>query len=116
MNCMRSLALAAAPTALLIGMAAGPAVAASSPTSKAASCKAPGPNQVLTAEQATKLYKGCVAARVKAKAPKTWHWMGNYGSVYAVTTAANNLHVGAGGLVSIPNATGGGLIPTFMYY
>jgi hypothetical protein len=116
MNCMRSLALAAAPTALLIGMAAGPAVAASSPAPKAASCKAPGPNQVLTSQQATKLFKGCVTARAKAKAIKTWHWMGNYGGVYEVAAAANNLGVGAGELITVPNASGGGLLPTFMFY
>jgi hypothetical protein len=113
MNSLRTLALAAAPTALLIGLA-GPASAAHAPAPKAsAACKAPAADAVLTAKQGIELYKGCKSV----KAPrKTWHWMGNYGSVYDVVRVANSRNVGAGGLVTEANASGGGLIPTFMYY
>jgi hypothetical protein len=42
--------------------------------------------------------------------------MGNYGSVYDVVSVANRLGVVPGGLITEANSSGGGLIPTFMYY
>ncbi|WP_244189591.1 hypothetical protein [Streptomyces incarnatus] len=111
MNRHRALAIAAAPAALLIGLAI-PAPAAPAPTTPNAGCYMPRANQVLTAQEGIKLVNACKAQ----KSDPSWHWMGNYGSVYDVVNVANSRGVGAGGLVTIPNASGGGLIPTFMYY
>jgi hypothetical protein len=114
MNPTRTLALAAAP-ALLIGLAipaaAGGATAQKAPTARSACV--PGEDQVLTAKQSLKLVKQCDDVKAAAK---SWHWMGNYGSVYDVASVANSLGVGAGELITEANATGGGLIPTFMFY
>ncbi|MEU1311161.1 hypothetical protein ABZ419_20040 [Streptomyces cinnamoneus] len=92
MNCLRTLALAAAPTAMLIGLAAAPAMAADTPA----------PNPAATVS----------ASPVKAQV-KTWHWMGNYGSVYEAVNAANGFVVGAGGFVT-QNVNGAWA--TFLYY
>lgn len=116
MKPFRIVALAAVPSALLIGTtasapAAAPAAKAS--VSRSADCHAPGVKEVVTAEQTIRLVKQCRGA----KADPTWHWMGNYGSVYDVVRVANNLGVPAGGLVTNNvNPTGAGLFPTFMYY
>ncbi|MEV0453289.1 hypothetical protein [Streptomyces sp. NPDC050600] len=114
MNRLRTLAIVAAPAALLLGLAS-PASAApvpQAPAMPAASCYRPGADQVLTAQQGIELVNACKTQR----ADPSWHWMGNYGSVYDVVNVANSRGVGPGGLVTIPNASGGGLIPTFMYY
>ncbi|MEV7278699.1 hypothetical protein [Streptomyces sp. NPDC093111] len=114
MNRLRTLAVAAVPAALLIGLAS-PASAAAGPQAPAvpaASCYRPGADQVLTAQEGIELVSACKAKRDNP----SWHWMGNYGSVYDVVNVANSRGVGPGGLVTIPNASGGGLIPTFMYY
>ncbi|MFD4507800.1 hypothetical protein [Streptomyces sp. NPDC058457] len=115
MNRLRALAITAAPAALLIGLAipvpAAPAPKA--PTTPNAGCYMPRADQVLTAQEGIKLASACKAQ--KSDDP-SWHWMGNYGSVYDVVNVANSRGVGTGGLVTIPNASGGGLIPTFMYY
>ena len=116
MNRLRTLALTAAPTALLIGLAA-PASIADANTQKApaaaaaATCTAPAADQVLTAKEGIRLKK-CITARA-VRAPKTWHWMGNYASVYAVTAAANGGGIGAGELIT---EYLGGVYPTFMFY
>ncbi|WP_329112364.1 hypothetical protein [Streptomyces sp. NBC_01353] len=113
MNRLRTLAIAAAPAALLIGLAS-PAPAApgpQAPTMSAASCYRPGADQVLTAQEGIELANAC-----KTQRAPSWHWMGNYGSVYDVVNVANSKGVGPGELVTIPNPSGGGLIPTFMYY
>ncbi|MER8041451.1 hypothetical protein [Streptomyces sp. NPDC094032] len=114
MNRLRTLAIAAAPAALLIGLAspASAAPAPQAPAAPAASCYRPGADQVLTAEEGIALVSACKSQ----KQDPSWHWMGNYGSVYDVANVANSRGVGPGGLVTIPNASGGGLIPTFMYY
>ncbi|WP_377273127.1 hypothetical protein [Peterkaempfera sp. SMS 1(5)a] len=111
MNHLRVFALAAAPTALLIGLAA-PATAVNASGAKAV-CAAPAAHQVLTAKQGLQVVKNCAARQAQSK---SWHWMGNYGSVYDVATVANGAGVGAGELITLPNASGGGLLPTFMYY
>ncbi|MEX2981174.1 hypothetical protein [Streptomyces sp. C36] len=92
MNRFRTLTLVAAPAAMLIGLAA-PAVAADTP----------GPNTPATVSSSA-------AAKVQVK---TWHWMGNYGSPYDVTNAANGAGIGAGELLT-QNVNG--LYATFMYY
>ncbi len=43
---------------------------------------------------------------------KTWHWMGNYGSVYDVATAANSFGAGAGEVIT---QNMNGVWATFMY-
>ncbi|MFE1379417.1 hypothetical protein ACFW6S_10810 [Streptomyces sp. NPDC058740] len=113
MNRLRTLAVAAAPAALLIGLAspASAARAPQAPAAPAAACYKPGADQVLTAQQGIELASAC-----KSKKEASWHWMGNYGSVYDVVNVANSRGVGPGELVTIPNPSGGGLIPTFMYY
>lgn len=116
MNCLRTLALAAAPTAMLIGLAGAPASAAGVTAPKApvpakSVCGTAVAGQVLTAKNAAQL-KTCAVK--KAVLARSWHWMGNYDSVYAVTAAANSHHVGAGGLITMGDANG--LYPTFMYY
>ncbi|MEV5242167.1 hypothetical protein AB0K89_24145 [Streptomyces cinnamoneus] len=93
MNCLRTLARAAAPTALLIGLAAAPAMASDTPAPNAPATVGVSP--------------------VKAQV-KQWHWMGNYGSVYDVALAANNWGAGPGGLVT--QDVGNGLYATFLYY
>ncbi|MCA6094107.1 hypothetical protein LE181_18305 [Streptomyces sp. SCA3-4] len=93
MNCLRFLARAAAPTALLVGLAAAPAMASDTPA----------PNTPATVS----------TSPVKAQV-KTWHWMGNYGSVYDVANAANGFGAGAGELIT--QDVGNGLYATFMYY
>ncbi|MEU1011253.1 hypothetical protein [Streptomyces sp. NPDC005890] len=115
MNRLRALAIAAAPAALLIGLAIpAPATPApKAPTTPNAGCYLPRADQVLTAQEGIKLANACATRK---KADPSWHWMGNYGSVYDVVSVANSRGVGAGGLVTVPNASGGGLIPTFMYY
>lgn len=113
MNRLRTLAIAAAPAALLIGLAS-PASAApvpQAPATPAAGCYRPGADQVLTVKEGIALVNAC-----KTQKGASWHWMGNYGSVYDVVNVANSRGVGPGGLVTIPNPSGGGLIPTFMYY
>lgn len=114
MNRLRTLAIAATPATLLIGLAipASAAPAPQAPTTQNASCYTPRANQVLTAQEGIKLVSACKTQ----KSDPSWHWMGNYGSVYDVVNVANSRGVGPGGLVTIPNASGGGLIPTFMYY
>ncbi|MFE2102727.1 MULTISPECIES: hypothetical protein [unclassified Streptomyces] len=114
MNRLRTLAIVAAPAALVIGLAipAPAATAPKAPTTPNASCYMPRADQVLTAQEGIKLANACKAK----KSDPSWHWMGNYGSVYDVVNVANSRGVGPGGLVTIPNASGGGLIPTFMYY
>ncbi|MEU4208757.1 hypothetical protein AB0F13_01930 [Streptomyces sp. NPDC026206] len=91
MNCLRTLALTAAPAAMLIGLAA-PAMAADDPAPKPPATVSTSP----------------VQAQVK-----TWHWMGNYGSVYDVANAANGFGAGAGELIT---QNIGGAYATFMYY
>ncbi|MBT2450628.1 hypothetical protein J7F03_26855 [Streptomyces sp. ISL-43] len=115
MNRHRVLAAAAAPAALLIGLAipASAAPAPKAPTTSNSGCYVPRSDQVLTVQEGTKLLTACKAQN---RADPSWHWMGNYGSVYDVVSAANRAGVGAGELVAIPNASGGGLIPAFMYY
>jgi hypothetical protein len=111
MNRIRTaLALAAAPTALLIGLAA-PASAA--PAAARAGCYTPAADQVLTAEEGTALFKACAAANTGVKAPKSWHWMGNYATVYTVTAAANGFGAGAGEFITYYL---NGVYPAFMYY
>ncbi|MCQ8770995.1 hypothetical protein [Streptomyces telluris] len=110
----RTYVLAAAPIALLIGLAA-PAAAADGPqpnTPKVprAVCDTPAKDAVLTAEEGIALRK-CTNANV---AVKTWHWMGNYGSPYDVANAANGAGIGAGELITQEHANG--LRPTFMFY
>ncbi|WP_371648237.1 MULTISPECIES: hypothetical protein [unclassified Streptomyces] len=114
MNRLRTLAIAAAPATLLIGLAipASAAPAPQAPTTPNARCYTPRADQVLTAQEGIKLVSACKTQ----KSDPSWHWMGNYGSVYDVVNVANSRGVGSGGLVTIPNASGGGLIPTFMYY
>ncbi|MFI1257233.1 hypothetical protein ACH4U6_26105 [Streptomyces netropsis] len=107
-----ALALAAAPIALLIGLA-GPAAAAEDPqpnTTKAAVCDAPARDAVLTTQEGIALKK---CSDTKAAQPKTWHWMGNYGSVYDVANAANGGGIGAGEVIT---EYLNGLYPTFMFY
>jgi hypothetical protein len=153
MNRLRTLALAAAPTALLIGLAA-PAPAAdapapmtqtaqtapmtpaapmvpmaqtgpmaqtaptqslaqsltqAAPAAASSTCNIPTANQVLTALEGVQL-KQCIAAQPLIK---SWHWMGNYGSVYDVAAAANGGGIGAGELLT-QNING--LYATFMFY
>ncbi|MBZ4322833.1 hypothetical protein [Streptomyces huiliensis] len=93
MHPLRTLALAAAPAAMLIGLAA-PAMAADPPT----------PNNAATTS----------TSRVAQAPVKTWHWMGNYGSVYDVANAANGFGAGAGELIT--QDIGNGLYATFMFY
>ncbi|MFG2145445.1 hypothetical protein ACGFRG_14770 [Streptomyces sp. NPDC048696] len=114
MKRLRTLAIAAAPAAMLIGLAipASAAPAPKAPTTPNAGCYTPRADQVLTAKEGIQLVSACKARKDDA----SWHWMGNYGSVYDVVNVANSRGVAAGGLVTIPNASGGGLIPTFMYY
>jgi hypothetical protein len=111
----RALALVAVPAALLVGSAA-PTLAAedSAPTSgtTSATCSAPALDAVVTAEETVRRVEAC---RTASQAP-SWHWMGNYGSVYDVQNTANSLGVGAGGLVTQVEPSGSGLFPTFMYY
>ncbi|MFE0042995.1 hypothetical protein [Streptomyces albireticuli] len=114
MNRLRTHALAAAPIALLIGLAA-PAAAADDPqsaTPKAprAVCDTPATDAVLTAQEGIALRQ---CSSTKAAAPKTWHWMGNYGSVYDVANAANGGGIGAGEVIT---QYLNGLYPTFMFY
>ncbi|GHC74527.1 hypothetical protein [Streptomyces cinnamoneus] len=92
MNPLRTLALAAAPTAMLIGLSAAPAMAADDP--------APNPPATVSISPAKQQVK-------------TWHWMGNYGSVNDVANAANGFGAGAGEFVT-QNING--LWATFMYY
>lgn len=92
MNCLRTLARAAAPTALLIGLAAAPAMAADDPAPNAPATVSTSP--------------------VKAQV-KTWHWMGNYGTVYEAANAANGFGAGAGEFVT-QNINGAWA--TFLYY
>ncbi|UQI45207.1 hypothetical protein M1P56_13035 [Streptomyces sp. HU2014] len=113
MNRHRTLTLAAAPIALLIGLAA-PAAAADDPVSSTpktprAVCDKPANDAVLTAEEGIAL-RQCSRAQA---APKTWHWMGNYGSVYDVANAANGGGIGAGEVIT---QYLNGLYPTFMFY
>ncbi|MGK5731688.1 hypothetical protein [Streptomyces sp. URMC 124] len=91
MNPLRTLALAAAPTAMLIGLAAAPSMAADTPTPN---------NRPATVSSSAQV--------------KTWHWMGNYGSVYDVANAANGFGAGAGELIT--QDVGNGLYATFMFY
>jgi hypothetical protein len=113
----RALALVAVPAALLVGSAA-PTLAAedSAPTSGAtsASCSAPALDAVVTAEETVRRVEAC--RTTSASQAPSWHWMGNYGSVYDVQNAANSLGVGAGGLVTQVQPSGSGLFPTFMYH
>ncbi|MFC5144981.1 hypothetical protein [Streptomyces aureoversilis] len=108
----RTYALAAAPIALLIGLAA-PAAAdepqPNTPKVPRAVCDTPAHDAVLTAQEGIALRK-CTDARV---AVKTWHWMGNYGSVYDVANAANGGGIGAGEVIT---QYLNGLYPTFMFY
>ncbi|MEU5048281.1 hypothetical protein [Streptomyces sp. NPDC021096] len=90
MKCLRTLALAAAPTAMLIGLAA-PAVAADDPAPIAPATVSTSP--------------------AKAQV-KTWHWMGNYGSVYDVTNIATSFGAGAGEVIT---QNMNGVWATFMY-
>ncbi|QSY49338.1 MULTISPECIES: hypothetical protein [Streptomyces] len=92
MNRFRTLTLVAAPAAMLIGLAA-PAVASDTP----------GPDTPATVSS---------SAPVKVQA-KTWHWMGNYGSVYDAANAANGFGAGAGEFLT-QNVNG--QYATFMYY
>ncbi len=92
MKCLRTLALAAAPAAMLIGLAA-PAMAADDPA----------PNTPATVSTSP--------AKVQVK---TWHWMGNYGSVYEVANAANTVGAGAGEVIT--QDVGNGLYATFLFY
>ncbi|MEW2575930.1 hypothetical protein [Streptomyces syringium] len=116
MNRLRThaIALAAAPIALVIGLA-GPAAAAddpaaTTPTAPRAACDTPATDAVLTSEEGIALRK-CTTS--KAAQPKTWHWMGNYGSVYDVANAANGGGIGAGEVIT---QYLNGLYPTFMFY
>ncbi|WP_338931000.1 hypothetical protein WEB32_06560 [Streptomyces netropsis] len=115
MNRLRIHALAAAPIALLIGLAVPAAAAAAEDpqpnTTKAAVCDAPARDAVLTAQEGIALKKCSDSA--KAAQPKTWHWMGNYGSVYDVANAANGGGIGAGEVIT---QYLNGLYPTFMFY
>ena len=113
MNCLRTVALATAPAALLIGLA-GQASAVSTPHTPKAACAAQTAGKVIAGKTAPKA-KQCSIAK-KAPTAKSWHWMGNYGSVYDVASGANSRGVGAGELITLPNASGTGLFPTFMYY
>jgi len=116
MNRYSVFALTALPTVLLIGSAAG-APAVDAPAQKASvtgrsTCRVPAPDEVLTAKEGIQLIGQCSAlTRVKM-----WHWMGNYGSVYDVANVANGGGIGAGELITEANPSGGGLIPTFMFY
>ncbi|GHG74932.1 hypothetical protein [Streptomyces griseocarneus] len=113
MNRLRTHALAAAPIALLIGLAA-PAAAAGDPQPIApkaprAVCDTPAANAILTVQEGIALRK-CSDVKI---AVKTWHWMGNYGSVYDVVNAANGGGIGAGEVIT---QYLNGLYPTFMFY
>src|SRR4051812_38370025 len=118
MTHLRTFALIPLTTALLVGSAA-PTLAANAPTPKAATtttssaCRVPAADEVLTAQDSLRLVAQC---RTVSPHVKTWHWMGNYGSVYDVVSVANRLRIAPGGLVTEANSSGGGLIPTFMYY
>jgi hypothetical protein len=121
MKHLRILALAAAPTALLISSAA-PAPAANVPASKApaaasSTCRVAAADEVLTAKESVRLIEQCHAG---AAAVKTWHWMGNFASVHDVVDVANQLKVGPGGLVTQGNPWVAKqkkfLIPTYMFY
>ncbi|MEV4872377.1 MULTISPECIES: hypothetical protein [Streptomyces] len=116
MNRLRThaIALAAAPIALLIGVA-GTASAAddpaqTKPTTSRAACDTPATDAVLTSQEGIAL-RNCTTS--KAAQTKTWHWMGNYGSVYDVANAANGGGIGAGEVIT---QYLNGLYPTFMYY
>ncbi|MEW1547742.1 hypothetical protein [Streptomyces tsukubensis] len=117
MSHLRTLALVAAPTALLVGLAVpvsaddAPRPKKPRPSSLSVSSCQPGPDQVVTAAESLKLVNECGAQRT---AVKQWRWMGNYGSVYDVTTVANRLGLVNGELLVTPMASG--LLPTFMYY
>jgi hypothetical protein len=115
MNRLLILALTAVPTALLIGPAA-PAPAADAPALKASAtasstCRVPAADEVLTAKESIRLIQQCPKAEAK-----TWHWMGNYGSVHDVVAVANQAGIGPGELITEANPSGGGLLPTFMFY
>lgn len=109
----RALALVAVPAVLLVGSAAPTLAAedtAATSGTTSAGCRTPGLDEVVTAETSLQLASAC---RTASQAP-SWHWMGNYGSVYDVQNAANGLGVGPGGLITQGDANG--LFPTFMYY
>jgi|tagenome__1003787_1003787.scaffolds.fasta_scaffold20275870_2 hypothetical protein len=121
MKHLRLLAVAA-PVALLIGPAApapaarapAPAVHAPAPdaaTTVSATCRVPAPDEVVTAEESIRRIQQC-----RKMQAKSWHWMGNYGSVNDVVNAANGGGIGAGELITEANPSGSGLLPTFMYY
>ncbi|MFD0885635.1 hypothetical protein ACFQ08_13860 [Streptosporangium algeriense] len=115
MNRLRVLALVSVPTALLIGVSAS--ASADTPTLKSSSsasstCYVPARDQVLTTQQGIELYKACSAAN--AGAVPQWHWMGNYGDVYALANAANSWGAGPGELLT--QIMDNGLLATFMYY
>ncbi|WP_084352586.1 hypothetical protein [Millisia brevis] len=71
-----------------------------------------GPEQNLTAEEGIELGQRVVAANYRPQ----WRWMGNYGSVHDVARVANSVGCGAGALITVPNPSGSGLLPTYMYY
>jgi hypothetical protein len=116
MTHLRTFALIPLSAALLVGSAV-PTLAAPAPkaatTATSAGCRVPAADEVLTAQDSLRLVAQC---RTVSPHVKTWHWMGNYGSVYTVVSVANQLKIVPGGLITEANSSGGGLIPTFMYY
>lgn len=115
MNRLRVLALVSVFTALLIGVSpsASAAAPASKPsTSASPTCYEPARDQVLTTKQGIELFKACSAANVAAV--PGWHWMGNYGDVYSLASAANAWGAGPGELLT--QIMSNGLLATFMYY
>lgn len=118
MTHLRTFTLVTLSSVLLVGSAA-PTLAANAPAPRAATtttssaCRVPAADEVLTAQDSLRLVAQC---RTVSPHVKTWHWMGNYGSVYDVVSVANRLRIVPGGLITEANSSGGGLIPTFMYY
>jgi hypothetical protein len=84
-------------------------LAQAAPAAASSTCNIPTANQVLTALEGVQL-KQCTAAQPLIK---TWHWMGNFGSVYDVVAAANGGGIGSGELIT---QYLNGLYPTFMFY
>ncbi|MDP9869021.1 hypothetical protein J2S55_008287 [Streptosporangium brasiliense] len=115
MNRLRVLALVSVSAALVIGVSASASADAPAPkasTSAAPTCYEPARDQVLTTQQGIELFKACSAAN--AAAVPGWHWMGNYGDVYALANAANAWGAGPGELLT--QIMSNGLLATFMYY
>jgi hypothetical protein len=70
-----------------------------------------GPNQIVSTAEGIEIQKNIKASA----AVRQWHWMGNYGDVFAPVNVANSAGVPPGGLIMNINFNNG-LIAAWMFY